>query len=138
MKTIDGVNHLSWWDVVAKFIRGGKPPPAKRWSPTFVLNLVSGTAIVLILGIQWITASYGLGLTFHEVKCMPGTVFWIAKDDLAIEEIKRGEIYSYRARGLMPLVHDGQYMGKVAPRCRAIASTWMPMASASTARSGVS
>lgn len=114
MKVVDGVTHLSWWDVIANFIRGGKPPPANRWSPTFVLNLVSGTAIVMILGIQWVTASYALGLTFHDVKCMPGTAYWIAKENLEIRDLKRGEIYSYRAQDLLPLVPNGQLMGKVA------------------------
>ncbi len=114
MKVVDGITQLSWWDVVANFIRGGKPPPAKRWTPTFVLNLVSGTALVMIVSIQWCTANYAIGLTFHDVKCMPGTVYWIAKEPLEIEDLQRGNIYSYRAEHLMPLVPDGQLMGKVA------------------------
>lgn len=114
MKVVDGVTHLSWWDVIARFIRGGKPPPAKRWSPTFVLNLVSGTAIVMIVAMQWLIANYALGLTFHDVKCMPGTAFWVARENLEIGDIERGRIYSYRADGLLPLVPNGQLMGKVA------------------------
>jgi len=114
MKTVDGVRHLSWWDVVVNFIRGGKPPPEKRWSPTYFLNLVSGIAIVMILGVQWLSSSYALGINEQEIKCLPGTVFWVAREDLRVDDMRRGGMYSYTSEGLGALLPDGYLVAKLA------------------------
>lgn len=99
---------------VARFIRGGKPPPAKRWSSTFVINLVSGTVLVMVLLWQYVIANYSLGLNFQDVKCLPGTVYWTHKTGITANTLSRGTIYTWRSRNLEPVLQDGLPLGKIA------------------------
>jgi len=96
---------------VANVIRGGKPPPKKRWSSTYVLNLVSCTAIVLILLINVVIANWRIGLNTQNVRCLPGSVFLIAQNPP--DTIARGAMVAYRSKGLQPLLRDGSTVAKL-------------------------
>lgn len=80
---------------IATWIRGGKPAPAERWPAWYVLNLVSGTAIVVILLINLFSLVIGVGVT-PDPKCIPGDLFVFARK--APDEIRfeRGETYLFR------------------------------------------
>lgn len=96
---------------VANVIRGGKPPPEKRMSSTYVLNLVSGTALVMIVLINLVISSWRIGLNTQEVKCLPGTVYLVRQsppDTVAV-----GQLIAYRSLGLQPYLKDGTTVAKL-------------------------
>ena len=103
-----------WSQKLAHFIRGGKPAPEKRWSKAFVFNLVGGVGLAFVLLFQWLNAGYSLAINGQDVRCIPGTVFWVARTGITIETIERGRIYAYRSIGMKPLLPDGMLIGKIA------------------------
>jgi conjugal transfer pilin signal peptidase TrbI len=93
-------------------VRGPEIPKDKRWTPTYVLNLVCISAIVLILVGRGIHDNFRIGLTFHEVKCLEGTGYFLRMS--APDTVERGRIYAYRSKGLAPLLPDGHLVVKIA------------------------
>ena len=93
-------------------VRGPEIPREKRWSPTFVINLVCISAIVLILLGRGLHDNFRIGLTFAEVKCLDGTGFFIRMSEP--DALVRGEVYAYRSRGMAPLLADGTLVVKIA------------------------
>jgi conjugal transfer pilin signal peptidase TrbI len=83
--------------VLAHWIRGGKPPPAKRWSRTFVINLVSGVALVGYVGINLFGSLFTIGINEQDVRCLPGTVFLESNRPPVHSELSRGTKYWYRS-----------------------------------------
>lgn len=94
-------------------IAAGKAHP-KRMSPTFVINLVCISAIVIIFLIQWALSCWSLGLDFSPIKCLDGTGYLIHKDTPVASEIERGSKYAYASHGLEPLLKDGSRVVKIA------------------------
>lgn len=93
-------------------IRGPEIPREKRWSPTYVINLVCITAIVLILVGRGIHDNFRVGLTFAEVKCLEGTGFFMRMSPP--DQVERGKVYAYRSKGMAPLLADGRLVVKIA------------------------
>lgn len=83
-------------------------------SPTYVINLVCISAMVMIVFIQWALACWSLGLDFAPIKCLPGTAYLIRKAPPAIDEVRRGDLYAYASHGLAPLLKDGSSVVKIA------------------------
>lgn len=93
-------------------VRGPEIPREKRWSPTYVINLVCISAIVLILVGRGIHDNFRVGLTFAEVKCLEGTGFFMRMSPP--DQVERGRVYAYRSKGLAPLLADGRLVVKIA------------------------
>lgn len=102
---------MGFWPYIGYVIRGGKPPPEKRWSPVFVSNLVCGSLLVGILLMNLITSNFRVGLSTTEVKCLPGTIYLVRNG--MPSEIVRGQIMAYRSSGLAPLLKDGSLVAKI-------------------------
>lgn len=96
---------------LAKVIRGGKPAPEKRMSAAFVLNLVSGTYIVVSLTMLWVMSHFTVGINTQLVKCLPGSVFFVITTPPAAYE--RGQMIAYRSRGIEPFLKDGTLVTKL-------------------------
>ena len=97
---------------MANVIRGGKPAPTKRMSATYVSNLVCGTALVMILLMNWITSAWSIGLATQLTKCLPGTAYLISRS--VPDKIQRGQVVAYASKGLAPLLADGREVVKIA------------------------
>lgn len=80
---------------VAHWIRGGKPAPAERWPAWYVMNLVSGTAIAVILLVNLFSIYIGVGVT-PDPKCIPGDLFVFARQKPEEIEFTRGDTYLFR------------------------------------------
>lgn len=100
------------WVRIWSRVSGPPIPRDKRWTPTFVINLVCLTSVALILILQWLTACWSLGLDFAPLKCLNGTGFLIHNDRPS--DIVRGRLYAYHSHGLMPLLPDGSPVVKIA------------------------
>ncbi len=96
---------------MANVIRGGKPAPTKRMSATYVSNLVCGSAVLMILLMNWVTSAWSLGLATQLTKCLPGTAFLISRS--VPEEVARGQMVAYASKGLAPLLADGREVVKI-------------------------
>ena len=103
-----------WGHTLARFIRGGKPPPAKRWSFTFVLNLVSGVALVGVLFFNWFGSLYTIALNTQDIKCLPGTVFLLSHQLPQASELQRESMYWYFTQDeFQPFAPAGVPIGKM-------------------------
>ena len=107
MISINALKQRSW-----QWIRGADIPKEKRWTATYVINMVCIIWLVLFFAITTFTSHFKLGLTFHEVKCLEGTGYFIHKS--TPDTVERGDIYAYGAKGMMPLLADGSTVVKIA------------------------
>lgn len=96
---------------LAHVIRGGKPAPEKRWSAAYVSNLVCWSAVVMILGLNFITSNWRIGLNTQEIRCLEGTVFLVRNK--APEAVERGQLIAYRSLGLEPLLKNNTTVAKL-------------------------
>lgn len=106
------VDRPGFWRRAWLKVRGPEIPREKRWSPTYVINLVCISAIVLILLGRGIHDNFRVGLTFAEVKCLEGTGYFMRMSPPDV--VERGRVYAYRSRGLAPLLADGRLVVKIA------------------------
>lgn len=89
-----------------------RPAPVKKYTPHQFLNIASAFVIVGVLLFSWVSANWNLSFDPQKVKCLPYFLYIQAKGDPGM--IERGKIYTYKARGLKPIVPDGTTMGKIA------------------------
>lgn len=106
------IQQTGFWRRVWLKIRGPEIPREKRWSPTYVINLVCISAVVLILVGRGIHDNFRIGLTYAEVKCLEGTGFFMRMSQP--DTVERGQVYAYRSKGLAPLLADGRLVVKIA------------------------
>lgn len=99
---------------LAHVIRGGKPPPEKRWSLTYVLNLTSAIAIVGITFFIWFGGGYRLAFMDQPIACIPGHVFFLSLGDIDANQVRRGDLYAFKSIGLEPNLRDGALIVKIA------------------------
>lgn len=72
-------------------------PVRQRWSARFVKNLFAVLAIVMIVAVSYVQATFTLGFDLQAARCLPWTVYWVKK--VVPKEVRRGELYQYRFRG---------------------------------------
>lgn len=103
--------QLSRYDRVLNWFKCDVPVE-KRWSSTYVINMVCIIWLVGYFAITGFTHYFKLGLTFHDVKCLDGTGYFIFKS--RPDELIKGEKYAYSSFGLKPLLADGSTVIKIA------------------------
>lgn len=94
------------------WLKGADISPENRWSSTYAINLVCIIWLILYFAITSFTTHFKIGLTFHEVKCLDGTGYFIHKSIPSV--VERGEKYSYVSQGLKPILADGSTIVKIA------------------------
>lgn len=87
-------------------------PAPRKYTSTQFINITCAIAIVFILFFTWLQSSWHLNVAPQEIKCLPQSYFLVRQS--APDQIERGKIYTYRSKGLAPLLPDNVNMGKVA------------------------
>jgi len=77
--------------------------PSKTDRKRFLIKACSLLAIVIVLG-SWFGNRFYIGIDGQEYKCLPFTLFIV---DTHQRDIKRGQYFSYTARGMEPAVKNG-------------------------------
>lgn len=84
----------------------------KRYSSTQFINIVSGLVIVIYLAFSFVMSRWTISIDPQTVKCLPYLIYVQTKR--IPDQVVRGEIYSYRSKGLEPQLKDGSIMVKIA------------------------
>lgn len=98
-----------FWEGIAWYMRGRRPAPPRKMSPTYLLNLISGTFLVGVILLNLAFAHVSIRVNPLDDKCIEGTVFfeWRHVPDV----VERGSKLSFVARGL-PVIDEGAVVGK--------------------------
>ncbi len=74
--------------------------------------LVKATVVLAIIigGGFWFAQNYRIGIDPQLEKCIPGYTFYLI--DLNDKQVKRGETFAFRSKGVEPLFEDGTWMVK--------------------------
>ena len=87
-------------------------PAPQKYNSTQFINIVSALVIVIVLGFSFIMARWSISIDPQKIKCLPYLVYIQTKS--IPDVVQRGHIYTYRAKGLEPLLKDGSPMAKIA------------------------
>lgn len=94
------------------FLRRMFTPAPRKYTPHQFINIACAITIVFVLFFTWLQSAWHLNVAPQAVKCLPETYF-LVKQSIP-ERIERGKVYTYRSKGLEPLLPDNVNMGKIA------------------------
>lgn len=84
----------------------------QKYSSTQFINIVSALVIVIVLSFSFVMATWTISIDPQKIKCLPYLIYIQTKS--VPDVVERGHIYTYRAKGLEPLLKDGSPMAKIA------------------------
>lgn len=87
-------------------------PVPQKYTPTQFINITCVIGIVFVLLFSWLQDSWHLNVAPQEIRCLPES-FFLVKQEMP-EVVERGKVYTYRSKGLAPLLPDNVNMGKIA------------------------
>jgi conjugal transfer pilin signal peptidase TrbI len=83
----------------------------RRYEPIHFMFVIAVTWMVLGLAFEYVESNWAIGLTFADLKCIPGTMFLIDKHSSA--PLVRGHAYAFAA-GHVPPIPDRALLVKYA------------------------